>query len=91
MKIMIFVIILVMVLKKTHDYIYIKGVKNNWIRYIFFSFIVSGIITGLQFYVFNHWGNLKDNMVSALIMFVCTFIVWIFYPIVREKVNALSE
>ncbi|MFP7201415.1 hypothetical protein SFC08_10625 [Lysinibacillus halotolerans] len=91
MKIILFVIILVIILNKAHGFIYIKGLKNNWIKYLLFSFIASVILTGLQFYVFDHWGNIKENMVSALIMSICHFAIFILYPIVRDKVNALSE
>jgi len=76
------------------NYIYKHELKNSrsWIRYILFSLIVSVIVSLLQFYIFaDQYGKMKDNGMNMLIASICNLSVFIGYPIVRNKVNAMSE
>ncbi len=91
MKSILFIIILMIMLNKAYQYIYIQGLENNWMSYIIFSLIVSFIFTILQFYMFEHWGELTDNMISAVIIAISTFTILILYPLVRSKMKDLSE
>lgn len=91
MKTILFIVIVIIILKKAHSYIYIQTLKNNWKRYILFSLISSIVLTASQFYVSERWLDLKENLISAFIMVVCTFAVFILFPIFREKVNNLSK
>ena len=79
------------ILGRARHYIYVKELKNNWIRYTVFSLIASAILTFLQFYTFEHLGNLNDNMDSAFSIGISTFLVFIVYPIARIKINHWSN
>ena len=90
----LFFIVLMIIWRLVHKCIYtqeLKG-KRGWIIYIISGVIFSMMITLLQFYAFREqYGSLKDNVESIIIMSVCAFAVFIGYPIVRNKINAMSE
>lgn len=94
MNAILFFIILMTLWSIVHKNIYtieLKG-KRGWIIYLISGVIFSVMITLFQFYVFrNQYGSLKDNVESIVIMIICAFAVFIGYPIVRNKINAMSE
>ena len=86
MKSILFIVIATMILARAHWYIYTKGVKNNWLRYSVFSVVSSIILTILQMNI----GDFLDDLVSGSAIFTAYMIIFIFYPVVRDKINSLS-
>ena len=87
MKFMLFAIILGFTSLRVMRFVPVKGA---WVNYSLFCIVASILLAVLQLNINGHYGNLNHYIISASPIFVGYLVLFIFYPIIRNKINSLS-
>ena len=87
MKFMLFAIIFGYISLRVMRFVPVKGA---WVNYSLFCIVASILLAVLQLNINGHYGNLNHYIISASPIFVGYLVLFIFYPIIRNKINSLS-
>ncbi|MFJ7666968.1 hypothetical protein ACIQXI_07655 [Lysinibacillus sp. NPDC097195] len=65
-------------------------VKGAWLNYSLFCIVASILLAVLQLNINGHYEDFNLYIISASAIFVGYLVLFIFYPIIRKKINSLS-
>ncbi|WP_409369112.1 hypothetical protein [Lysinibacillus sp. 38-6] len=87
MKFMLFAIIFGYTTLRVMRFVPVKGA---WLNYSLFCIVASILLAVLQLNINGHYGNLNHYIISASAIFVGYLVLFIFYPIIKNKVKSSS-